>query len=127
MKSKIKFNKKIANSFHNTEYYECNEYNIKNKEFLQKENERLKTTDKKNVSKIIEIKRSIEDGEKVFKILKNIYEKNKIAAFINTKGEVDNVDLLNLVASIPLLMVSYAKVRKNKGSVSLVHYKSDEE
>lgn len=127
MKSKIKYNKKIANSFHNTEYYESNEYNIKNKEFLEKETKRLKTNYKENVTKIIEEKRSIENGEKVFIIIKNIYEKNKKAAFENNEGEIENVDLTNLVASIPLLMVSYAKVRKNRGSVTLAHYKSEED
>lgn len=63
------------------------------------------------------------DKEKVFKIIKNIYAKNKEAAFNNTEGESENVDLTNLVASVPLLMVSYAKVKKHKGIPIFDSYK----
>ena len=125
----MKYRKKVTDRFHNIQYYESNEYNIRNKEFLDKEKQRLVTLKTKRVSQIINEKRSSNDAEKVFEILKNIYEKNKKIAFdsedINI--ETNNADLFNLVTSVPLLMISYAKIKKNTGIMTPAFKMSNEE
>nr|YP_010700507.1 putative group II intron reverse transcriptase/maturase mat7 [Strombomonas costata]WCH63646.1 putative group II intron reverse transcriptase/maturase mat7 [Strombomonas costata] len=133
MKAKTIYNKKIADKFHDSRYYESNEQNIKDYEFIENERKRTKTSKKKEVSDIIRQKvKGItvdEKEENIFIILKNIYEKNKKFAFKldnNTKEPI-NSDLINLVSDVSLLMVSYAKVRKNPGATTLAHQKSKAE
>lgn len=127
MKANTKYNKSIADKFHDTKYYESNEYDIRNKDKLTKEKRRLSTKKSKIVSDIIKEKRCGKE-EKVFNILKNIYEKNKNVAFGLKKDiEPKNSDLMNIVSDTSLLMISYAKVRKNPGSTTIASPQSSEE
>lgn len=124
MKSEIQYNKKIADSFHKIEYYESNEFNIKNKEYLDKEKGRLRTNKQKRVNSIIDNKKeNYMENSQVFNVLKGIYEKNKNYIVNNEDEAPNNSDLLNIVASVPILMISYAKVRKNPGSTTLAYHK----
>lgn len=53
----------------------------------------------------------------MFNVLRGIYEKNKKIAFSGAK-EMPNSNLFNLL-SLPLLVVAYKKIRKNKGATTL--------
>lgn len=124
--SNIKYNEKVANSYNKIEYYKANEENIKKKKFLESKSKRLSTPKRERVTEIIDEYKygnNVENGDNIFKIIKRIYEKNKIAAF--SKVETYNTNLINLVASIPVLMVSYAKVKKSRGSTTLANWKSN--
>lgn len=127
MKPKIKYIKRIAKKYHDTSYYKSNEFNVKNLEFMEKEKDRLKTEKKENVTlKIKELlKNTKERKDNIFTILEKIYDKNQDYAFNKTKTKPLNSDLLNLVADPALLMVSYAKVRKNKGAMTPASEMSD--
>lgn len=128
MKAKSNYDKKIAERYHKTEYYESSEEAIKNKEFLDKESKRLETPKIKRVTKIFNKEKiRITEKEKVFEIIKNIYERNKRNANNDEKKISKNTNLINLVSSVPLLMVSYAKVRKNKGCTTIASQKSNTE
>lgn len=118
MKSTIKYNKKIANTSHNIEYYESQQFLINNREFIQKERDKIKTENKEKVTKKIEETIESFETEGVFKILKKIYDKNTNYAFYNGEKPI-NSNLLGLVSGIPLLMVAYEIVTKNLGSMTL--------
>lgn len=113
---KSEFIDKIAKRFHNVSYFESNDVGQKNLEFMEKE--RLKTTNKYNVT--LKINQILGDAvnidtnkSKVFVILDKIYRKNQKAAFKLSDEKVINSDLLNIVADESLLMVAYNKIRKD--------------
>lgn len=119
MKATIEFDKKIVRKFRDTRYYKSNETLIKNMEFMEKEKERYKTQDKDRVTnKIKEILGNINEHGKVFAILEKIYKKNQDYAFKITNEKPLNCDLINLIADEELLLVSYNKIRKNKGAMT---------
>lgn len=119
--SKIDFDENIAKSFHKTEYYEANEFKDKNLEFMENEKKRTKTLNKAKVTKKIKElnkKGQQEQYKNEFSILDKIYKKNISYAFGKTEEKPVNKDLLNLVGTKSMLMVSYNKVRKNKGAMT---------
>lgn len=128
MKSKIKYNKKIADSFHDTRYYECIAEDIKNTEFMENERKRLGTGKRKDVSDIITEKRNFKVVN-IFRAFLGIYLKNKI--LVEKSNDIDicvkNSDLLNIVASPEMLINSYARIRKNKGATTLAHTMKEED
>ena len=127
MKAKIKFYKKVVYSYHDTKYYESNEFTIKNKDYLDSEKIKLTTAKNEDITEYIEEANQNDFNEqKVFRIMKKIHEKNK-KILLNNEKNTRNTHLLSLVTSVPLLIVSYAKIRKNKGCISLVSSKSDDE
>jgi hypothetical protein len=112
----------LAKKFYKVGYYQSNEFTQKNTEYMNKEKERLKTKRKTTVtSKINDILKDVQDEKyknKVFNILKKIYNKNQEKAFNPNGDEIINGDLLNLLADKSLLLLSYAKVRKNAGAMA---------
>lgn len=127
MKAKSIYEKKIADKFHDTAYYGSNEYSTRNLEFIEKKGKRLSAFKRKHITEKINDKKKLIKNE-VFKILKNIYEKNKNYAFsLNNEKEPINSDLINIVANVPLLITCYYKVIKNPGSITQVHQMSDQE
>ena len=119
--SKIDFDENIAKGFHKTKYYDANDFKEKNLEFMEDEKKRTKTLNKAIVTKKIKeiIKKVQEEENKTeFRIIDNIYKKNLLYAFGKTEDKPINNDLINLVGSKPMLMVSYNKVRKNKGAMT---------
>lgn len=131
MKANTKYDKEIVNRFHNTKYYECNEFDTKNREFLERESSRLYTQKKSKVTnKLIEKRQYTEEG--VFRVLLNIYQKNRTIAFNREFFKEkeyyrDNSNLISIVASVPLLLVCYDKVKKNPGSTMLAYLVSNKE
>lgn len=122
--AKAVFSKKIARKSHNIDYYKCNEFTIKNVDFMTQEKNKLKTEEKDKVSsrikEILNDNLNFEQG-KVFDIIQKIYDKNQGIAFNlkrNAKKDKVNSNLLNLLADPSLLMVSYKKVRKNSGAMT---------
>lgn len=121
MESKIIYDEKIAKSFHDTRYYEANEFTSKNLEFMEKEKERLSTERKKRVTDLIkELAKKARDKEnsKPFGILEKIFKKNQDYAFGFTNIEPINSDLFNLLTNEAILYTSYKKVRRNKGAMT---------
>lgn len=119
--SKIDFDENIAKGFHKTKYYEANEFREKNLEFIEEEKKRTKTLNKNNVTKKIkEInEKGIQEENKTeFRVIHNIYKKNLDYEFGKTNDKPTNDDLINLIGTKSMLMVSYNKVRKNKGAMT---------
>ena len=120
LKSKIKFNKKIAMSFSKPEYYIAYGDEILNLNKKDQEKRKFSTSKKERITKRIEgykklLKRK-KDG--YFYALLGIYEKNKSAALLNNEAPLQS-NLMSLVSSIPVLITSYARIRKNKGASTL--------
>lgn len=119
MKSNIEYDKKIAKKFHDTGYYESEQFIQKNISFMNEEKSKHKTENKDEVTKKIKLLLdSIGNNDKVFIILEKIYEKNQNFAFGKSTEKPINSDLLNLLSDISLLITSYNKVRKNRGAMT---------
>jgi hypothetical protein len=108
------YDKKIAKSFHKTDYYEYEQDRIKTLFQKELDKEDLKTHFKKPVSYIIE--KYVEMGKnqeiKVFSILEKIRDKN----ISNTKSK--NNDIMNIVSNSFILLTAYRTIRKKKGALT---------
>lgn len=118
IKSNIKYDKNKVGKYHDTRYYEKLQDNIERAQLLKEEKNKFATQNKEHITKSIEEykKKKDEKSEKIAHKLKTIYEKNIQCAYKNKK--VINARLINILASIPLLIISYKKVRKNKGAMT---------
>lgn len=123
MKASIECDTNV-DKYHDISYYESMQYSTKNKELIKKETDKFRTTKQKDVSKILK-ENSEYQGEKVFNILKVIYNKNVDHAF-HGKEKPTNSNLIGLLSQVPLLMTAYGIVRKNSGSTTLASPSSEE-
>lgn len=127
MKSNINYNKNTAKKFHDVRFYENNEFVQKNLEYMNNEKKSLKTKNREKVSTLIHnIKEDTKDKGKVFNIIEKIYEKNRKFAFNETDIIPMNSDLLNIIANEDLLLVSYNKIRRNRGATTKASETSNE-
>lgn len=125
MKSTIEYDKNIANKFQDTRYYENMQYFIKNKKLIEQEKITLEKEYKKLVLDIVKENNYSFEYEKVFEILKKIYEKNTKYAFGSGKKPL-NSNILGLIAEVPLLIAAYNIVRKDPASMTLASLVSKE-
>jgi retron-type reverse transcriptase len=120
IKSKIIFSKPIAIRFAKMEYYKSNFYDIQNHSYREKMKRTIYAPRNEFITqKIASYKKLLQEktlGH--FKILKGIYETNKLAA-INKQVPAIHTNIFNLVGSIPTLITSYKKIKGNKGSMTL--------
>lgn len=117
--SKATFDKKVAVSFHDLGFYECEQDRLKWLKDRDKEKASVSTSDKEIVTQKIEEFRSLGATmeRKVFQILDNIKNRN-IACIKAGKELPTHSDLLNIIANPYVLCVAYRSIRKNKGALT---------
>lgn len=132
LKANFQFDKKLAQMYHDTAYYEAMQEDIKDMDHLADERKRLSTRHKKRVTNLIAYYKTLLETKSkgVFHALKGIYKKNQelareAAGRIGTANSNKHSNLLYLTSSVPMLVVAYRKIRKNKGAGSLAHTLSD--
>jgi len=118
--SKIIFNKKIAMRFSKPQYYRVYGDEIRNLPKRANEKSKYSTIKQIKVSRLFEQYRKLlkEKSNGIFHVIKGIYNKNKQALYQRTKLPV-HTNIMSLVASVPILIVSYNRIRGNKGSTTL--------
>jgi retron-type reverse transcriptase len=118
--SKITFNKSIAIKFFKMDYYKS--YISDQKNLLFREKLKYKTSAPRQdliTRKIKEYKNLLKiKSQGHFNILKGIYNENKQKAEESQDPPI-HTNLHSLIHSIPILITSYKKIRKNKGSTTL--------
>lgn len=126
-RSSIIFSREIAKTFHDVKYYEAMGEDIKNLPLREKIKRALSTKRKEKVTDFIDrMKSQLENrSEGVFYKIYGIFMKNRWAASTGAKPPVHS-NLLYLVSSVPMLIVAYQKIRKNKGSTTLGYILSDQ-
>lgn len=126
LRSKIKYDPKKSGSYHKTEYYQTVQKKIKNQETIQTEKKLLKTKKKEEITELIRKYKNLLKTKSLSlaKRLKCIYKRNQEAVDKGTK--IKNTHLMKLLTSLPLLVISYKKIRKNKGSMTVASILSNE-
>lgn len=119
LKSNITFDKRIARNFHPLAYYMAMASDLRNLPNRDKEKAKIATPRSEKITKYIENYKTYleEKSQGVWATLKGIYNKNVEAAFNNSAPPI-NCHLLRLVASVPMLVVAYRKIRGNKGAIT---------
>ena len=120
LKSQIIFDKKVAIRLSNPRYYMAMGSDIINLDSKQKEKAKLSRPRQSRVTKIFEkYKRLFKQRQAgSFFILNGLYNKNKTCALSGMEPPTHS-RLLSLVTSVPMLIISYAKIRRNKGALTL--------
>lgn len=120
LKSTILFNYKIALRFGKIRYYDVLGEEILTLPDKDLRKKRLATPRREQVTKKIASYKKLlaEKSEGYFHVLKAIYDKNAECA-IKSQSPPVHSNLLSLVASIPILLLSYRKIRPNKGATTL--------
>jgi retron-type reverse transcriptase len=120
LRSKIVYKKDIAISFSKMAYYEVLGEDIRKLPGRDKEKLKFSTPRQERVTKLLANykKRLMKKANGYFHILKGIYNENCLA-IRNSLPPPKHTNLLSLVASIPNLIVSYKKIRSNKGASTL--------
>lgn len=120
LKSQIIYDKKIAMRFSDPRYYYAMGQEVLNLE--KRESEKLKMSRPKcsRLTMLFEKYKKMINHKRngAFFILKGIYEKNRTLALEN-KAPPNHGKLLSLVTSVPMLLLAYAKVKRNKGALTL--------
>lgn len=120
LKSKIIYDKKIAKGFSDPKYYYAMGQEVLNLE--RKEGEKLKMSRPKcsRLTSLFEKYKKMINHKRngAFFILKGIYDKNKTLALAN-EAPPTHGKLLSLVTSVPMLLLAYSRVKRNKGALSL--------
>jgi retron-type reverse transcriptase len=122
LKATFLYNKKIANSFHNTDYYSSQQDHRKNVVNIDKTKRKITSIPYKKVDEIIErqIQAAKNEKFKIYRILANI--RNKVIKCIEKDEPLPkHKDLLNLVANKYMLLLAYKTTRKNKGAMTIAH------
>jgi hypothetical protein len=93
---------------------------------FQKERKRLATRrSPATVKMFLDYKKLLSVRSKgMFNILQKIYNKNKEAAILGLEPPIHS-NLMWLISSIPMLAVSYYKIRSNKGALTSAHVMED--
>jgi retron-type reverse transcriptase len=121
----IKKNKELTNKFHDTRYYKVLEDNIENYGKYEKDKKKIRTQKNETITeKISEYKKLLKKKSKnlAYK-LKRIYKKNQDNVYY--KKKIVNGNLLKLLANLPMLMISYKKIRKNTGAMTAASIMSE--
>jgi len=111
---------KDPSRFHKSiDYYNSLAMDIKNIKTIKRENAQLKTEKKIEITeKIREYRnKAITEPEKIFKVLKGIYNKNVNCA-TTAQAPPKHKDLLNIVAHPSMLILAYKKIKGNKGATT---------
>jgi retron-type reverse transcriptase len=118
--STIKFCLKIAQQLSKPEYYMAYGDEIVNLPKRDKEKVKVSTGRQSRVTDMITQHKTLlkEKGQGYFYLIKGIYETNKREAYLNKPPPIHS-NLMNIVASVPNLIISYARIRKNKGASTL--------
>jgi retron-type reverse transcriptase len=119
LSSTIIFNKKIAQSFHNTQYYENQNYVRLHMVKLDEIKKKMATPKQIEVSLLLDDYKEKAKTEtiRVFRVLLNI--RNKVVACIkNNKPLPKHNDLINLISNRYILLQAYRTIRKNKGTMT---------
>lgn len=120
IKSKIIFSRPIAMRFSRMQYYKSVFNDIRNYSLREKQKYKTSAPRSDLITQMIAKYKTLLKEKTLgqFKVLKNIYERNRLAA-INKELAPIHTNIFNLTASIPSLITSYKKIRGNKGSMTL--------
>lgn len=119
LRATFKFNKKVAKRQMDTSYYVAQHENMKSYQYIEKEKLRLSTRKWETVTKIIEDykQKGFSTKSTTGKILKGIYEKNKLMAL----GEIPfqkTTNVLQIIARPETLLLAYRRIKKNRGAMA---------
>jgi hypothetical protein len=120
LKSQIIFDKKIAIRLSNTRYYIAMGQEILNLDKKEGEKAKMSRPKSSRVTHIFEKSKKLLNHKRngAFYILNGIYEKNKTHV-LTKQGPPTHSKILHLVASIPMLLLAYNRIRRNKGALTL--------
>lgn len=118
--STIKFCSKVAQQFSKPEYYIAYGDEIVSLPSREKEKVKVSTGRQSRVTEMFTRYKALleKKGQGYFHTIKGIYETNRMNASLNKSPTVHS-NLMNIVASVPNLIISYARIRKNKGASTL--------
>jgi retron-type reverse transcriptase len=113
------YDKKIAKSFHNTDYYETQQDARQNIVEIDDIKKKMATSKKQKVDEIFE--KYKEKGEKeriqIFGVLKKI--KDKVVIRLKNKQDLPiHNDILSIISNKHILLQAYRTIRKNKGAMT---------
>lgn len=119
VKATFIFNKKIAKSFHNMDYYESQSHFQKNQVEIEAVKKSMSTSQKEEVVAIFDEYK--DKGEKqvyaIHSLLYHIKEKRIAALKANLPlPKINNI--LSLIGNVNILLVAYRQVRKNPGALT---------
>lgn len=120
LRSLIQYDGSIARTYHDISYYEGQQSEIQSLPEKKERRRRLASRQRPSVTKFIEDYKSLieQKAQGVFNKLAGIYNKNKTSAFGNLPPPI-NSNLLYIASSVPMLVIAYTKIRKNKGAMTL--------
>lgn len=125
LRSLIAYNQRNAAKFHDVRYYLSQQIDTRNQEYKLNLKRNLAVTHKKIITEIIENYKEYAKNytNKAWLILNGIHKRNVVAALKN-EAPPTHSDLMGLVSSLPMLLIAYKQVRKNKGAMTLAFHLS---
>lgn len=127
MRSLISYNLRTAANYHDLRYYLSRQEEIKHQNYKLELKARLSAAHKKIVTDMIYYYKEHAEKytQKAWFIIDGIYRRNVVAVSNNEAPPVHS-DLMGVVSSLPILLVAYRAVRKNKGATTLAYTLSRE-
>jgi len=127
LRSLIAYDVRQAAGFHDLRYYLAQQDAIKNQGYKLQLKAKLSAVHKKIVTDMIYYYKEHANNyiNKAWIILDGIYRRNMVAAAKGLPPPVHS-DLMGLVSALPVLLIAYKAVRKNKGAMTLAYTLSNE-
>lgn len=122
MKSKIEYDPVSSGKYHDIRYYRSMQYNLKKAEKVRRIKKSMETDHKLEISIYLEKYKTLlkKKAKNLGYTLKTIYKKNQTATY---NGEqIKNTHIIDIISSVPMLLISYKKIRKNTGATTLASY-----
>jgi len=125
LRSLIAYNQRNTSKFHDLRYYLVQQEDLNQFNYKFDEKTRLAKAHKKIISDMIFYYKEHARNymNKPWIILEKIYQRNVVAALSGKEPPVHS-DILGLISSLPMLLIGYKAVRKNKGATTLAYYLS---
>jgi retron-type reverse transcriptase len=119
LKSKFTFSEQVCKRFHDTRYYVAYSEDIRKYVFRELQKQKLSTPKTGVVTKILKKYKKLGETEiqKANLTLRSIFMKNA-SAMVKGQEPPKHQHIMELVASIPLLVQAYTKIRKNRGAMT---------
>lgn len=127
LRSLIAYNTREAAGFHDLRYYMAQQDEVKNQGYKLQLKTKLSAAHKKIVTDMIYYYKEHAKNymNKAWLILDGIYRRNMVAASTGQPPPIHS-DLMGVVSSLPVLLIAYKMVRKNKGAMTLAYTLSNE-
>lgn len=120
LKSTIIYNKKITIRFSKPQYYKVLGEEVRRLPLRDKEKYKYGARKKDDVTEMFSKYKSLleQKSNGYFHVIKGIYDSNVQAAQSNATPPT-HTSLISLIASVPVLITAYNRIRGNKGSMTL--------